>query len=94
MKKLVKKVTYQEVEIQLPYYCKNICHAYAILDEKTAIMVCYGYDGGESVNNYSGYIDLAIDKTNEADVVEITYSEFKDLYHETIAKINQNLIKF
>jgi hypothetical protein len=51
-------------------------------------MVCYGYAGGESVNNYSGYIDLAIDKTNEADVVEITSSEFKDLYHETIAKIN------
>ena len=88
MKKLVKKVTYQEVDFQLPYYFKNHCHAYAILDENTSIMVCYGYAGGESVSNYSGYIDLAFNKIDDTDVVEITSSEFKDLYHETIAKIN------
>ena len=88
MKKLVKKVTYQEVDFQLPYYFKNNCHAHAILDENTSIMVCYGYAGCESVNNYSGYIDLAFNKIDDTDVVEITSSEFKDLYNETIAKIN------
>ena len=91
MKTTIKQTTEVEVEIQLPYYFKNICHAYAIFDEQTSVMINYGSTGGESINNYSSYIDLSIIRSTDSDAIVITSSEFKDLYNEVLKNINSKL---
>jgi hypothetical protein len=91
MKTTIKQTTEVEVEIQLPYYFKNICHAYAIFDEQTSVMVNYGSTGGEAINNYSSYIALSISRSTDLDAIVITSSEFKDLYNEVLKNINAKL---
>lgn len=91
MKTTIKQTTEVEVEIQLPYYFKNICHAYAIFDEQTSVMINYASTGGESINNYSNYVDLSISRSTDSDAIVITSSEFEDLYNEVLKNINAKL---
>ena len=92
MKTTIKQTPEVEVEIQLPYYFKNICHAYAIFDEQTSVMINYGSTGGEAINNYSRFVDLSISRSTESDAIEITAVEFKDIYHNVISELNNKIL--
>lgn len=40
--KIIKKhVTEEEVEVELPYYSKNICFAYKVISKEKSIKVCF-----------------------------------------------------
>lgn len=91
MKTTIKQTTEVEVEIQLPYYFKNICHAYAIFDEQTSVMINYASTGGESINNYSSYIDLSISRSTDSDAIEITKADFLEIYHNVMTELNNKI---
>ena len=91
MKTTIKKTTEVEVDIQLPYYFKNICHAFAIIDEKTAICICYGLEEHQSIQNYSSMIEQALGNSMKIDSIEITAVDFKDIYHNVITELNNKI---
>lgn len=91
MKTTIKQTTEVDVEIQLPYYFKNICHAYAIFDEQTSVMINYASTGGESINNYSSYIDLSISRSTDSDAIEITKADFLEIYHNVMTELNNKI---
>ena len=91
MKTTIKKTIEVEVDIQLPYFFKNICHAYAIFDEQTSVMINYGSTGGESINNYSSYIDLSISRSTDSDSIEITKGDFLEIYHNVMTELNNKI---
>lgn len=92
MKTTIKQTTEVEVDIQLPYYFKNICHAYAIFDEQTSVMINYASTGGESINNYSSYIDLSISRSTDSDAIEITKADFLEIYYNVISELNNKIL--
>jgi len=92
MKTTIKQTTEVEVEIQLPYYFKNICHAYAIFDEQTSVMINYASTGGESINNYSSYIDLSISRSTDSDAIEITKADFLEIYNNVMTELNNKIL--
>jgi len=92
MKTTIKQTTEVDVEIQLPYYFKNICHAYAIFDEQTSVMINYASTGGESINNYSSYIDLSISRSTDSDAIEITKADFLEIYHNVMTELNNKIL--
>ena len=93
MKTTIKQTTEVEVEIQLPYYFKNICHAYAIFDEQTVVMVNYGSTGGESINNYSFMIENVLLRSNEEDSIEISSEEWHKIYNEVTSIMSSKTLK-
>lgn len=92
MKTTIKQTKEVEIEIQLPYYFKNICHAYAIFDEQTSVMINYASTGGESINNYSSYIDLSISRSTDLDAIEITKADFLEIYHNVMTELNNKIL--
>ena len=92
MKTTIKQTTEVEVEIQLPYYFKNICHAYAIFDEQTSVMINYASTSGESINNYSSYIDLSISRSTDSDAIEITKADFLEIYNNVMTELNNKIL--
>ena len=88
MKTTIKQTTEVEVEIQLPYYFKNICHAYVICTEQTAICVSYGLENHESIHNYSSMIELVLATSTKEDAIEITKDEFKKIYGQVALILN------
>ena len=93
MKTTVKKTIEVEVEIQLPYYFKNICHAYAIFDEQTIVMVNYGSTGNESINNYSFMVNHVLAISNHEDSIEISPEEWHKIYNEVTSVISSKTLK-
>jgi len=91
MKTTIKKTTEVEVDIQLPYYFKNICHAYAIFDEQTSVMINYASTGGESIGNYSFMVNHVLAISNDEDSIEISSDEFKKIYGK-VALILNNIV--
>jgi hypothetical protein len=91
MKKTIRETIEVEVEIQLPYYFKDICHAYAISTEETAICITYALKGRETIENRSCMIDYILAYTNKKGSVEITKDEFKKIYDEVELKL-KNII--
>ena len=92
MKTTIKQTTEVEVEIQLPYYFKNICHAYAIFDEQTSVMINYGSTGGEAINNYSRFVDLSISRSTDSDAIEISSEEWHKIYNEVYRVISSKTL--
>lgn len=92
MKTTIKQTKEVEVDIQLPYYFKNICHAYAIFNEQTSVMVNYGSTGAESINNYSNYIDLSISRSTDSDAIEISSEEWHKIYNEVYRVISSKTL--
>ena len=92
MKTTIKQTTEVEVDINLPYYFKNICHAYAIFDEQTSVMINYGSTGGESINNYSSYVDLSISRSTDSDAIEISSEEWHKIYNEVYRVISSKTL--
>ncbi len=88
MKTTIKQTTEVEVEIQLPYYFKNNCHAYVICTEQSAICVTYGLQNHESINNYSSMIDHVLATSTKEDAIEITKDEFKKIYGQVALILN------
>ena len=93
MKTTVKKKIEVEVEIQLPYYFKNICHSYGIFDEQTIVMVNYGSTGNESINNYSFMVNHVLAISNHEDSIEISSEEWHKIYSEVISVISSKTLK-
>ena len=92
MKTTIKKTIEVEVDIQLPYFFKNICHAYAIFDEQTSIMINYGSTGGESINNYSFMINHILVISNEEDSIEISSEEWHKIYNDVYRVISSKTL--
>ena len=92
MKTTIKKTTEVEVDIQLPYYFKNICHAYAIFDEQTVVMINYGSIGHESINNYSFMINNVLAISNDADSIEISSEEWHKIYNDVYRVISSKTL--
>ena len=88
MKTTIKQTTEVEVDIQLPYYFKNNCHAYVICTEQTAICVSYGLKDHEMISNYSIMIDLVLEQSKKEDAIEITKDEFKKIYGKVALILN------
>lgn len=93
MKRTLKKTIEVEVEINLPYYFKNICHAYAIFDEQTVVMINYASIGGESINNYSFMIENVLLMSNDKDSIEISSEEWHKIYNEVTNVISSKTLK-
>ena len=92
MKTTIKQTTEVEVEIQLPYYFKNICHAYAIFDEQTSVMINYGSIGHESINNYSFMVNHVLAILNDEDSIEISSEEWHKIYNEVYRVISSKTL--
>jgi len=92
MKTTLKKTIEVEVDINLPYYFKNICHAYAIFDEQTSVMINHASTGGESINNYSFMIENVLLRSNEEDSIEISSEEFHKIYNEVYRLISSKTL--
>ena len=92
MKKTIKQTIEVEVDIQLPYYFKNICHAYAIFDEQTSVMINYASIGGESINNYSFMTENVLLRSNDEDSIEISSEEWHKNYNEVYRVISSKTL--
>lgn len=88
MKTTIKQTTEVEVDIQLPYYFKNNCHAYVICTEQSAICVSYGLENHESIHNYSSMIELVLETSTKENSIEITKDEFKKIYGKVALILN------
>jgi tRNA(Ile2) C34 agmatinyltransferase TiaS len=88
MKTTIKQTTEVEVDIQLPYYFKNNCHAYVICTEQTAICVTYGLEKHEMISNYSLMIENVLLASAKVDSIEITKDEFKKIYGQVALILN------
>lgn len=70
-----------EVEIELPYYCANMCHFYEVYSEQRCIQVCTLEDWNAiSIQPAK----LALNGENNR---VITEKEFSDIFEITLAKI-------
>lgn len=80
------KETTTEKEIELPYFTKGICYAHKIIDEKTAIQVCYSESGivNESVS-FCSPNSAAKDK-------QCTENEFNEIYHAVMDRIEMSFV--
>ena len=88
MKTTIKQTTEVEVDIELPYYFKNNCHAYVSCTEQTAICVSFGLEKHESINNYSNMIENILLVSRKEDAIEITKDEFKKIYGQVALILN------
>jgi len=88
MKTTIKQTTEVEVDIQLPYYFKNNCHAYVICTEQSAICVSFGLEKHESINNYSSMIEHVLVVSTKENSIEITKDEFKKIYGQVALILN------
>jgi hypothetical protein len=89
MKKKIQQTTEVEVDIKLPYYFKNNCHAYCISKDEKAISVCYALEKHEAITNYSSMIDYVLDGINKRrNSIEITKDEFKKIYGKVALTLN------
>lgn len=86
MKTTVKKTTEVEVDIQLPYYFKNKCHAFAIFNETSAMCISYALSNHESISNYSWMVESVLSRVIEDDSIEISEIEFEDIYEMVRSK--------
>lgn len=86
MKTTIKQTIEVEVDIQLPYYFKNICYAYAIFDEDVVIQV--NYASSISITDYSFMIEHVLVETQDEKSVVISETEFKEIYSDVLSKIN------
>lgn len=86
MKTTIKQTIEVEVDIQLPYYFKNICFAYAIFDEDVVIQV--NYATSNSITDYSFMIEHVLVETQDEKSVVISETEFKEIYSDVLSKIN------
>jgi len=92
MKTTIRQTKEVEVEIQLPYYFKNICHAYAIFDEQTSVMINYASTGGESIGNYSFMVNHVLAISNDEDSIEISSEEWHKIYNEVYRVISSKTL--
>ena len=88
MKTTIKQTTEVEVDIQLPYYFKNNCHAYVICTEQSAIGVTFDLEKHESINNYSSMINHVLVESTKENSIEITKDEFKKIYGKVALILN------
>ena len=88
MKTTIKQTTEVEVDIQLPYYFKNNCHAYVICTEQSAICVSFALEKHESINNYSSMINHVLVESTKENSIEITKDEFKKIYGQVALILN------
>ena len=88
MKTTIKQTTEVEVDIQLPYYFKNNCHAYVICTEKSAICVTYDFKDHEMISNYSTMVDIVLEQSTKENSIEITKDEFKKIYGKVALILN------
>jgi hypothetical protein len=88
MKKKIQQTTEVEVDIKLPYYFKNNCHAYCISKDEKAISVCYALEKHEAITNYSSMIDYVLMASTKEGIIEITNDEFKKIYGKVALTLN------
>lgn len=82
--KIQKKITeIQEVEIKLPYFCKNICFWYKVVSEKNCIQVRFSeYDEAGDISFCSASLAF-----NEKTNVECTEEEFNEKFETVIQQL-------
>ena len=78
----LKKEVVEEVEITLPYYCKNTVAIYKILDENSAI----------KVGTMPDYPEISIQASKIAIAVmdsETNEEEFEQIYNNVVTFLNR-----
>lgn len=86
MKIKVQKTTVEnvELEVEIPFYKKSLCHFFKVYSEEKAIKVC----------SLEGYEEIGIVGISTAlhDTIDCDHVEFQEKYNNVIKKIN-GLIK-
>lgn len=86
MKIKIQKTTVEnvELEVEIPFYKKSLCHLFKVYSETNAIMVC----------NLQGHEQIGIVGISTAlhDTIDCDHLEFQENYNNVIKKIN-GLIK-
>ena len=72
----------EKINIELPYYSKNICFAYKVVNESQAVQVCY------SDSDY-GIKQVEASRGFDYDLKQITEAEYEELFIQTKDKINE-----
>jgi len=87
------KVVEEEVNVTLPLYVMDICHAYSVLGEDRAIQVCHGLSHTLSVSVVS--VELACKNINSGEYQTriCTELEFLEKYREVMEAIKSKLWK-
>ena len=81
MNRLIKTITTTkeiEIDIELPYYCKNICFMYKVISETEALKL--SFTSSELGIEKTSYFTSVFNAHNEFQ--QITESEFTEKYNQ------------
>jgi hypothetical protein len=80
---IITKRNYSEekINIELPYYSKNICYAYKVIDSEKAICVCTASTGVGIAESYAG-------QAFNYDCIPCTEAEFEQIFRDVMVVLN------
>ncbi len=82
----VNKTVVEEVEVSMPIYRIDSCHAYKIYSQDKCIQVCYSFKGRISVSQVSSGCAYLSDTTKDC-----TESDFMVAYEKALDILNQTI---
>jgi hypothetical protein len=80
MKLKVKKEVEEEIELELPYYCKSICYYYKVLREDLVLVILPKTDSEVMELQVGPFHSRILDDRH----TQITAAEFNEVFQSTL----------
>ncbi len=80
MKLKVKKEVEEEIELELPYYCKSICYYYKVISENVVLVILPKTDSEVMELQVGPFYPRILDDRH----TKITATEFNEVFQSTL----------